>query len=199
MPGVLLYLDGDQVTLTWRPSDVLTTEIADPNDYRVTVEVYAYISNAWSMLEELDTVVNTGETVIQMLGPGPDGYDSIVPIAFHIRVADSANLENYIRPVVQDGQVGIWSPVAYKIADLSYMAADSCAQFVQNQQIPGTDLLQKTTSCPCRASQARIGNSMFLEQRSMTAIQMRRFFYPDADTCFLSTVTGYRCMHAITF
>ncbi len=189
MPGVLLYSDGDRVTLTWTPSDVLTTEIAAPNDYQVTVEVYAYISNAWTLFEELDTVVNTGTTIIQILEPGPDGRDPIVPIAFHIKAADSVNLEDYIRPVVQAGQVGIWSPIAYKIANPNYLAADLCEQFLQNQEISGTDLLQKTISCPCRANQARIGNSMFLEQRSTTAVQMRRFFYPDAASCFLSTVT----------
>lgn len=190
MPGVLLYSDGDRVTLTWTPSDVLLTEIAGQNDYQVTVEVYAYISSVWTLFEDFGTVVNTGTTVIPMLKRGPNGGDPIVPIAFHIKAADSMNLENYIRPVVQTGQIGVWSPVAYKIADPDYLAGEFCEEFVQNQQITGTDLLQKTISCPCRANQARIGNSMFLEQRSTTAVQMRRLFYPNAATCFLSTVVG---------
>lgn len=190
MPGVLLYTDGDEITLTWTPSDVLPTEIAEQNDYQVTVEVYAYILNTWSLFEDLDTVFNTGTTVIPMLRQGPDATDPIIPISFHIKAADSVNLEDYIRPVIQAGEVGIWSSVAYKITDPGYLAADLCAQFVQDQPISGTELLQKTISCPCRANQARIGNSMFLEQRSDTAIQMRRFLYPTAGTCFLSTVTG---------
>ena len=185
-----MYLDGDQVTLTWTPSDVLLTEIADQNDYSVTVEVYAYISNAWSLFEELDTVANTGSTVISGIRSGPTGSDPIVPIAFYIKPADSANLVDYIRPLVQSGQAGIWSPVAYKVVDPGYVAADLCEQFVQEQQISGPDLSQETVACPCQANQGRIGNSMFLEQRSSTAVQMRKFFYPTAATCFLSTVLG---------
>ena len=190
MPGVLLYTDGDRVTLSWTPSDVLPTEVASPNDYQVTVEVYAYTSNAWSLFEELDTVENTGIMTITGIQPGPVNGDPIVPIAFHIRAIDSVTLKAYIRPILQANLAGIWSPVSYKITNPDYDAANYCSQFLENQDFSGSDLLQKTVPCPCRASQARIGNSMLLEQRSSTAVQMRRFFSPKADTCFLSTVVG---------
>lgn len=190
MPGVLLYSDGDGVTLTWSPSDVLPTEIADQNDYQVTVEVYAYVSNVWSLFEELDTVDNIGTAVVPKLKLGPNGTDPIVPIAFRIKAADSKNLKEYIRSIVQADQVGIWSPVAYKLANPDYIAGVLCAQFVQNQPISGADLLQNTISCPCRVDQARLGNSMFLEQHSRAALLMRKFLYPNAATCFLSTTTG---------
>lgn len=190
MPGVLLYSDGDAVTLTWNPTDVLPTEIANRNDYWVNVEVYAYTSNVWTPFEDFGVVANTGFTVLHSIRPGPVGEDSVVPIAFYIKAADSVNLEEYIRPVVQSGQAGIWSPVAYKIASTDYTAAQLCAQFAENQEINGPELLQNTVPCPCRADQARLENSMFLEQNSSTATQMRRFLYPNAATCFLSTVTG---------
>ena len=191
MPGVLLHSDGDRVTLTWTPADVLPPEVADKDDYQVSVEVYAYISNAWSLFQEFaDAVDNTGTAVIPKLNFGPNRTDPIVPISFRVKVADSVNLMDYIRPVVQAGQVGIWSPVVYKIADPGFITADLCAQFVESQAISGSDLLQKTISCPCRVSQARHGNSMFEEQRSGIAAMTRKFFYPNADTCFLSTITG---------
>lgn len=190
MPGVLLYSDTDRVTLTWTPSDVLPTNIASPNDYQVTVEVYAYTSKAWSLFEELGTVENNGTMVIAGIKPGPVGGDPIVPITFHIRATDSVNLKADIRPILQANQTGIWSPVSYKITNPDYDAANYCSQFLENQEFSGIDLLQKTVPCPCRASQARIANSMFLEQRSSTAAQMRRFFSSKADTCFLSTVVG---------
>ena len=190
MPGLLLYSDGDRVTLTWTPSDVLSTEIASQNDYPVLVEVYAYISNSWSLFERLDMVENTGTAVIPRLRSGPNGTDPIVPIAFRITAADSSSLKDYVRPVIQAGQVGLWSPVAYKLANPDFVAADVCKEFVQNQPLSGAELLQKAIPCPCRTDQARIGNSMFLEQRSNTAVLMRRFLRPDAATCFLSTTIG---------
>ena len=168
MPGVLLYSDGDGINLTWTPSDMLPTEIANPNDYQVTVEVYAYISNAWILFEEFDSVVNSGTMVISMLMAGPNGTDPIVPIAFRIKVADSVNLKDYIRPVVQAGQIGIWSPVAYKIASPNDRGAEMCSEYFRNQ-ISEFDVLKKAISCPCRADQARVGNSMFLEQLSSIA------------------------------
>ena len=189
MPGVLLYSDGDSVTLTWTPSDVITTEIAAPNDYQVTVVVFMYMSERWIILEELDTIDNTGTAVIS-LEPGPHNSNPILPITFHIRAADSANLADYIRPVVQEGLVGIWSPIAYKLADPSYNAAEYCGRHHRSQHTSGEELLEKTIPCPCRAEQGRIGNSKLLEQHSAMAVQTRRFFYPDAATCFLSTVTG---------
>lgn len=191
MPGGLLYSEGDSVTLTWTPSDVLSSEIAGQNDYLVTMEVYAYILGEWSIFEEIDTsVVNTGSIDILEIRSMPEGTDPIVPISFHIKAEDSLNLEDYIRPVVQAGQAGIWSPVAYVITDSEYVAADYCIQFVEEQLFSGAELLQNTIPCPCRTNQARVGNSMFLEQRTYLAIQMRQLFYPSASTCFLSTVVG---------
>ena len=189
MPGGLLYSDGDSVTLTWSPSDVLPSEIASQDDYQVIVEVYAYVSNEWELFQLVSIQGNTGSATVQIRS-GPEESDPIVPISFHIKAGDSGNLEEYIRPIVRDGQVGIWSPVAYKITDPTYVAADFCEEFVENQNISGTDLLQNTAPCPCRADQARVGNSMSVEQRSSTAVQMRQFFYPGAATCFLSTELG---------
>jgi hypothetical protein len=191
MPGVLLHSDGDMVTLSWTPTNVLPPEIAGKDDYRVAVEVFAYISNVWTLFEEFaNTVANTGVTLVPNLSFGPNGTDPIVPIAFSLKAVDSVNLTDFIRPIVQAGQVGIWSPVVYKITDPGYIVADMCAQFVASQPTTGPKLLKKAISCPCRLSQARHGNSMFQEQISGTAVMMRKFFYPKADACFLSTITG---------
>lgn len=186
MPGMLLYSDGDEIFLTWTPSDLLPTEIADPDDYQIAIEVYTYVSDAWTLFEEFSSVVNSGTTAISMLKPGPNGVDPIIPIAFRIKVEDSSNLEDYIRPVVQAGRVGVWSPVAYKIASSDYKGAEMCTEFFQNNiyELDAKNII----SCPCRVDQARTANSMFLEQLSSTAMQMRKFFYPKASTCFLSTV-----------
>ena len=191
MPGGLLYSDGDGVTLTWNPVDVLPTEIADPNSYDVTVEVHMYTTetSGWGLFQELHTGPNSGTAVVH-LQPGPTGFDQVVPITFRITPADSMALEEYIRPIVRAGVIGIWSPVAYKIASQTYSASQSCMQFVQSQFGTALRLKHFAIPCPCQASQARIGNSMFVEQRSATAVQMRRFFTPKAATCFVSTTVG---------
>lgn len=190
MLGELLYSDGDAVTLTWTPGDVLPSEISSPSDYQVTVEVYAYKSGAWTLFETVSTLDNYGNASISMLQQGPSGDEPIVPIAFRIKAVDSTALPSYIRPLVLTGQIGIWSPVAYKIAVPNYSAQTSCSEFVLSQGVSGAELLQNVPSCPCRVSQARMSNSRFTEQRSDAAIQMTRFLHPGADVCFVSATTG---------
>ena len=193
MPGVLLHSYGDNLTLTWAPSNVLPTEIASPSDYRVIIEVYVHdFREGWSWYQVLTIAENSGAIHnISSLSPGPYP-DFLVPMAFRVSVKDSVNLPGYIRPLVQNGKIGIWSPIAYKVTNSTYAsyAQQFCRNWVGQQSVSGRDLLQRTVPCPCRAEQARIGNSMFLEQRSPTAVQLSHFLYPGAATCFLSTTTG---------
>ena len=192
MQGVLLHSDGDTVTLSWAPSDILPTEMANPSDYRVRVDVYVHdFREGWSWYQLLSIVENTGIINVSSLSPGPYP-DLLVPMAFRVSAVDSAVLPGYIRPLVRDRQIGIWSPVAYKATSSDYVtsAQQLCQNWVRQQSLTGREILQRTPPCPCRAEQARIGNSMFIEQRSSTATQLSRFLYPGAATCFLSTTIG---------
>lgn len=49
IPGILLYTDGDNVTLNWNPNDIIPTRIASPNDYNVSIDLYYYYTkyNQW--------------------------------------------------------------------------------------------------------------------------------------------------------
>ena len=191
MPGILVYSDGDNVTLTWTPTDVLPAEIEFSSYYSVYLNVELYLHDfreGWYFYNNLGIVENVGFLFIDSLPQGPY-HDLLVPAAIQLSMVDSETLPQYILPLAQTGQIGIWSPVFYKesVRSSDTSPQDFCPSWVEGEREVRTEFLQQTHPCPCRVEQARIGNSMFIEQRSTVAVQQSRFLYPGADTCFLST------------
>lgn len=196
MPGILLYSDGDPVKITWNPSNVLPTSITSPTNYDVRIELYYYYTNIseWQKAAVLvSRQSNTGSAQLSSLPTAPNTTNAIVPMSFKIVALNSSSVPDYINPLLQSGEVSIWSPLSYKITNNDYTlkSREFCLNWydrtIQNEE----ELITVTLpACPCTVTQARIGNSGFIEQRSPYAIKMRQFFYSQASTCFLSVNIG---------
>ena len=191
MPGILLHYDGDPLTLQWNPSDILPMEISHPSNYFVSLEVYAFNSESWSwfLYQTLEYYVeNSGEFTVTSFPSAPPNFtDPIAIIAFRIVANDSETFPDFIRPIIQQKEVGIWSYIVYKPTQSNYttQAPGLCEDWhIQNQNV---FLWGFFLPCPCRTDQARMENSGFSEITSPFDIKLRQFLYPGADTCFQSS------------
>ena len=94
MPGILVYSDGDNVTLTWTPTDVLPAEIEFSSCYSVYLNVELYLHDfreGWYFYNNLGIVENVGFLFIDSLPQGPY-HDLLVPAAIPLSVVDSETL-----------------------------------------------------------------------------------------------------------
>lgn len=196
----LLHYDGDKVTLQWNPSDIINPDLVDPTSYSVDVEVYWYNVNnsTWNFLQDLvDNLNNTGvaEGLSDVLA-GPESIEEYtVPIVFRIvpSINDASLIPDFLLPLLEQRQIGIWSSVAYKVTKSSaeHTVPGICRDWIAQETRSTVDILSASIPCPCTVRQAKRVNSGLFELRSERHDSMRNFFNPGARNCFVSISLGY--------
>lgn len=193
----LLHYDGEDVSLEWNPGDIINPDLVDPTCYSVDVEVYWYdaINSAWNFFQALaSSLNNTGVAKdLPNILTGPDSIeDYVVPMVFRIvpRVNDISLIPDFLLPLLQQRQIGIWSSIAYKVTKSSeeHTVPTICRDWISRETRTAVDILSVSTPCPCTMRQARRVNSGLFELRRK---RMRNFFNPGAKNCFVSISLGY--------
>lgn len=197
----LLHYDGDNITLLWTPSDIISPDLVSPVLYSVNIEVYWYNihNDTWNYFKGLaNNLNNSGIAANLSTLFGMDGVtsDYVVPIAFRIvpRIKDYSLVPDFLRPFLEQDRIGIWSSVAYKVIrnGQEHLLSGLCHVSIQQLNMTsGDETLLASVPCPCNARQARRVNSGFFELISQRRVRIRKLFNPDADSCFVSQMFGY--------
>lgn len=198
MENILLYSDGDNLTLNWNPHDVIPPQLQSHIvEHTVKIEVYTYSfhNETWFLFQQIaSNINNSGEAFFPTLQPGPGSYEhNVVLMAFRIAPlvenSSSSDIPEYVQSLISADQIGIWSSVAYKVTtpDYNSVAPSLCQEWATEPT--GLIHVDSNPPCPCNILQARQGNSMFLEMLGERADMVREFFHPGATSCFISAAS----------
>ncbi len=193
----LLHYDGDNITLTWNPNDIINPDLVSPILYSVDVEVYWYDihNNTWNFIKALANGLNNSGLATNLSNSLTDLdsiEDYIVPIVFRIVpiAEDTSMIPDYLLPFFQNDEFGIWSSIAFKVTRnrQEEHVPGLCQDWISREN-SGT--LTASIPCPCSVRQARRVNSGLFELRSRRHASLRSFFNPGARNCFVSILLGY--------
>ncbi len=192
----LLYFEHNPLTLNWNPSQILPI-VYNYSKFKLRIEAYFYKMDShgikWELFEIHENIVeNTGSIEISSFPVAPKGLvDSIIPIAFRIIVNNSPVLPNFIRPLIKNEKIGIWSHPIYMviIPDYQERAPKLCREWHSTGHKivkDGMLYMHKPVTCPCRVEQARVQISGYTEMKTAFEDKLREFLHPESTTCFQS-------------
>ena len=185
------------MTLNWNTSQILPIVYnGHYSAFKLRIEAYFYKIEShgikWELFEiHKDIVENTGSIKLSSFPVAPkDLIDSIIPIAFRIIVNDSPEIPNFIRPLVKNEKIGIWSHPIYmvNIPDYQERAPELCKEWhnTSHKIVNEGMYMQKPVACPCRVEQARVQISGYTEMKTAFEDKLRAFLHPKSTTCFQS-------------
>ena len=198
MENILLYSDGDNLTLDWDPRNVIPPQLQNnvvAHSVKIEVYTYSFDNESWLLFQEIaSNTNNSGEAFIPTLQPGPESSEhSVVLMAFRIApLLDNSSFSEtaeYVQSLISADKISIWSSVAYKVAtpDYNSLTPSLCQEWATEPA--GQISADSNPPCPCNIQQARQGNSMFLEMLGERADMVQEFFHPGATSCFISAAS----------
>ena len=187
VPNILLFFDGDPITLTWNPSDILASDIAPPSTYSVLIEAYSLHNSQWKLIETYDHFIENSGKVELVSFPSKviaSPQHPITIMAFRVVCADSSDLPQYIQSAVDKKEIGIWSHYIYYMPPYYQQHAQELCQawYVKNRY----SLVNPNSACPCRTDQAEQVNSGFYELLTPYDKKLQQFLSPKSTRCFHS-------------